>query len=97
MVGKLSKTHQLYFFQTPQVNFIGMDHELVLLAQRIDWKSVEQDYTGYISENVRPVVTAHKMVGLLLLMSLYNLSDERMVVQKRESPYFQHFTGEKVF
>ncbi len=44
MVGKLPKTHQLDFFQTPLVNFIDMDHELVRLTQRIDWESVEQDF-----------------------------------------------------
>ena len=97
MVGKLPKTHQLDFFQTPLVNFIDMDHELVRLTQRIDWESVEQDFAGYFSENGRPGVPVRKMVGLLLLKSLYNLSDERVVSQWRDSPYFQYFTGEKVF
>jgi len=97
MVGKLPKTHQLDFFQTPLVNFIDMDHELVRLAHSINWESVEQDFAGYFSENGRPGVPVRKMVGLLLLKSLYNLSDERVVAQWRENPYFQYFTGEKVF
>lgn len=97
MVGKLPKTHQLDFFQTPLVNFIDMDHELVRLTQRIDWESVEQDFADYFSENGRPGVPVRKMVGLLLLKSLYNLSDERVVAQWRDNPYFQYFTGEKVF
>ncbi len=97
MVGKLPKTHQLDFFQTPLVNFIDMDHELVRLAHSINWESVEQDFAGYFSENGRPGVPVRKMVGLLLLKSLYNLSDERVVAQWRENPYFQYFTGEKIF
>lgn len=97
MVGKLPKTHQLDFFQTPLVNFIDMDHELVQLSHRINWESVEQDFAGYFSENGRPGVPVRKMVGLLLLKSLYNLSDERVVSQWRENPYYQYFTGEKVF
>ena len=97
MVGKLPKTHQLDFFQPPLVNFIDMDHELVRLAHSINWESVEQDFAGYFSENGRPGVPVRKMVGLLLLKSLYNLSDERVVAQWRENPYFQYFTGEKVF
>jgi len=70
---------------------------LVRLTQRIDWESVEQDFAGYFSENGRPGVPVRKMVGLLLLKSLYNLSDERVVAQWGENPYFQYFTGEKVF
>jgi len=42
---------------------------------------VEQDFAGYFSENGRPGVPVRKMVGLLLLKSLYNLSDERVVAQ----------------
>ena len=97
MVGKIPKTHQLDFFQTPLVNFIDMNHELVQLAHNIDWESVEHDFSGYFSERGRPSVPVRKMVGLLLLKSLYNLSDERVVAQWRENPYFQYFTGEKVF
>ena len=97
MVGKIPKTHQLDFFQTPLVNFIDMNHELVQLGHRINWESVEQDFAGYFSENGRPGVPVRKMVGLLLLKSLYNLSDERVVAQWRENPYYQYFTGEKVF
>ncbi len=37
------------------------------------------------------------MVGLLLLKSLYNLSDEMVVARWIENPYYQHFTGEYVF
>jgi len=97
MVGKTPKTHQLDFFQTPLVNFIDMDHELVQLAHSINWEGVEQDFAGYFSENGRPGVPVRKMVGLLLLKSLYNLSDERVVAQWRDNPYYQYFTGEKVF
>ena len=72
MVWKTPKTHQLDFFQTPLVNFIDMEHELVQLIHRIDWESVEQDFADYFSENGRPGVPVHKMVGLLLLKSLCN-------------------------
>ena len=88
MVGKLPQTHQLDFFQTPLVNFIDMDHELVQLAHSINWESVEQDFAGYFSENGRPGVPVRKMVGLLLLKSLYNLSDERVVNRNKKCSDF---------
>ena len=37
------------------------------------------------------------MVGMMLLKSIYNLSDEGVVTRWLENPYMQYFTGEKVF
>jgi IS5 family transposase len=37
------------------------------------------------------------MVGMMLLKSIYNLSDEGVVARWLENPYMQYFTGEKVF
>jgi len=74
-----------------------MDHELVQLAQHIDWDEVENEFKGYFSENGRPGVPIRKMVGLMLLKSLYNLSDENTVARWIENPYYQYFTGEFVF
>jgi len=45
----------------------------------------------------RPGVPIRKMVGLMLLKSLYNLSDENTVARWVENPYYQYFTGEFVF
>lgn len=64
MVGKLPHTHHLDFYQTPLVNFIDMDHELLQLAHSINWESEEKDFAGYFSENVRPGVPVRKMVYL---------------------------------
>lgn len=97
MLGKTPNKHQVTIFQTPLVNFINMDHELVHLAQHIDWGEVENEFKGYFSDNGRPSVPIRKMVGLMLLKSLYNLSDEGTVARWVESPYFQYFTGEYVF
>lgn len=74
-----------------------MDHELVHLAQHIDWDEVENEFKGYFSENGCPSVPVRRMVGLMLLKSLYNLSDEGTVARWVESPYFQFFTVEYVF
>jgi hypothetical protein len=44
MKGKFIKNPQLNAFQIPMVSVINMDHELVILAQRIDWKSVDNEF-----------------------------------------------------
>ena len=38
MIGKTEENPQLNVFRIPLVNVINMKHELVELAQRINWK-----------------------------------------------------------
>jgi len=97
MLGKTQNKHQVTIFQTPQVNFINMYHELVHLAQQIDWVEVENVFKGYFSLNPRPSVPIRNIVGLMLLKNIYNLSDEGTVTRWVESPYFQYYIGEYMF
>ena len=97
MVGKQDKTPQLSIFDTPLKRFINLEHELCILSERIDWDSVEKDFSIYFSEIGRPSVPIRRMVGLLLLKHIYNLSDEAIVDRWIENPYWQYFSGEKVF
>mgnify|MGYP003322611758 CR=1 FL=1 len=98
MIGKTPTEHQMTIFETALESFIDMNHELVLLARRIDWSEVEREFSKYYcKDNGRPSVPARKMVGLMYLKNLYNLSDEGVVARWLENPYMQYFTGEKVF
>jgi len=98
MIGKTPTEHQMTIFETALESFIDMSHELVLLSQRIDWSEVESEFSKYYcKDNGRPSVPARKMVGLMYLKNLYNLSDEGVVARWTENPYMQYFTGEKVF
>lgn len=79
-------------------SFIDMNHELVLLSKQIDWEAVEPEFAEYYCvDNGRPSVPIRTMVGMMLLKSIYNLSDEGVVARWLENPYMQYFTGEKVF
>lgn len=98
MIGKTPTEHQMTIFETALESFIDMSHELVLLSRRIDWSVVESEFSKYYcKDNGRPSVPARKMVGLMYLKNLYNLSDEGVVARWMENPYMQYFTGEKVF
>lgn len=97
MVGKIPKTPQLNIFQTPIKTFINEQHELCILAGKIDWVSIENDFSKYYSNIGRPSVPIRKMVGLILLKRIYNLSDERIVDRWIENPYWQYFCGEVNF
>ena len=85
-------------FEVALESFIDMNHELVLLSRQIDWDEVESEFAAYYcADNGRPSVPIRTMVGMMLLKSLYNLSDEGVVARWLENPYMQYFTGEKVF
>ena len=74
-----------------------MQHELCILAHEIDWESLEKDLSKYYSDIGRPSIPIRKMVGLMLLKRIYNLSDERVVDRWSENPYWQYFCGEVNF
>ncbi|TRX59833.1 IS5 family transposase [Carboxylicivirga sp. M1479] len=97
MVGKQDNTPQLSIFDTPLERFINLKHELCVLSCKIDWTSIEDDFSIYYSEIGRPSVPIRRMIGLLLLKHIYNLSDEAIVDRWIENPYWQYFSGEKVF
>jgi transposase, IS5 family len=87
MKGKNIKNPQLNVFRVPLVSIINMEHELVLLAGRIDWELVDRDFSVYYPELGRPAVPVRKMVGSMLLKQMYNLGDETFVARWIENPY----------
>ena len=98
MIGKTPKEHQMSIFEVALESFIDMNHELVLLSKQIDWEAVESEFAEYYcADNGRLSVPIRKMVGMMLLKNIYNLSDEGVVARWMENPYMQYFTGEKVF
>ncbi len=76
---------------------INMEHELVRLAQTIDWAWIDEQVADCFSENGRPGVPTRFMVGLLLLKQTYRLSDEEVCERWVYDPYFQYFTGAEFF
>ena len=97
MIGKTDNNPQLNVFRIPLVNVINMKHELVELAQRIDWISVEKEFAPYYSDMGRPAIPVRKMVGCMLLKQMYSQSDEAFVDRWIENPYWQYFCGETYF
>jgi IS5 family transposase len=97
MMKKLPRQPQLEMFKVTLVSFIHPEHELCLLAKKIDWDAFEKDFEPLYGTVGRPSVPIRKMVGLLLLKQMYNLGDETVVVRYLENPYWQHFCGEIYF
>lgn len=76
---------------------INMKHELVRLADAVDWDWIDTELAVFYRENGRPAVPTRFMVGLLLLKHVYALSDEGVCARWVHDPYFQYFTGETFF
>jgi IS5 family transposase len=71
--------------------------DLYRLAGVIRWSLLEEAFLEFYSDRGRPALPIRRMVGLLILKQLYNLSDEVVCDRWRENPYMQYFCGETHF
>jgi IS5 family transposase len=86
-----------------QISFLLPDLErqlaprnpLFRLARAIDWSVFEKEFRPLYCTEGRPALPIRRLVGLLMLKSLRNLSDEEVVVFWSENPYAQDFCGER--
>lgn len=72
------------------------DHELILLADRIDWERITDRLIGYYSKKGRKAKNIRLMVGLHILKHRFNLSDEQVVKGLHENVYWMAFCGVKL-
>lgn len=84
-------------FQPQLVDIINPNHPLVRLAQTLDWNQLDATLSSHFSNLGAAALPTRLMVGLLYLQHLHNLSDEMVLEQWLESPYYQHFCGETFF
>ena len=80
-------------FRARLSNIINPRHEVVRLAQMIDWRMFETAFGPLYAEVGRPGLPTRLMVGLHLLKHVLNLSDEVVCARWVENPYYQHFCG----
>jgi len=97
MLGKLPDRNQCEIFRTRLADLINPQHELALLADKIDWRYFENEFKPYYSDKGAPSVPIRTMVGCLLLKHLYNLGDERVPEYWVRDVYFQYFCGSVFF
>ncbi len=76
---------------------INMKHELVVLADKIDWTWLDGELADCFSSHGRPAEPVRFMLGMFLLKHTYALSDEQVWERWVQDPYFQYFTGEEFF
>ena len=88
---------QMQFLLPDLATMLDARQPLYRLAQTIDWTQFESAFAPLYKDEGRPALPIRRLVGLLLLKQLPNLSDERVVEQWTLNPYFQFFCGEREF
>jgi IS5 family transposase len=97
MKGKSPNQNQRNLFRPVLKDIINLNHELVILANQIDWKDFEDSFSPLYSHTGQPGMPIRMMVGLLLLKRIYDKGDETIMEQWLQNPYYQYFCGEAEF
>jgi len=96
MLSKKQSTSQIGFYSTFEEQ-LSHAHPLYILANKINWEIFEEAFAKLYSEEGRPAKPIRRMVSLLMLKHIRNISDESVVEQWSENCYYQYFSGEKIF
>lgn len=88
-------TEDLFRSRLDQI--INLRHELVRLAERIDWRYLDEQAAPFYAEEGRPGIATRLMVVLHLLKHMFALSDAEVCERWVYDPYFQYFCGEVYF
>jgi IS5 family transposase len=92
-----SREKQGHLLYQDLLKMLNPKEPLLLLAKIIPWERFEQDFAALYSHLGRPAMPIRLMVGLLLLKQIKNLSDERVVEDWMQNPYYQAFCGMDYF
>ncbi|MFT4435088.1 IS5 family transposase [Caballeronia sp. 15715] len=94
-MGPKPRVTERDFFRQPLLEQINLKHPLVRLAELIDWARLGSTMSeSFVSRAGRPATSPRLIAGLLYLQHAFDLSDEEVVRQWVENPYWQVFTGE---
>ena len=70
----------------------------IRLSEAINWSIFESGFSPYYSADQGcPAIPIRRMVGLLILKALEDLSDESVVLAYKRNPYYQVFCGAREF
>ena len=75
-------------------DMLDLNHPLCKLADRINWEVFIKKFSSlYCQNNGRPPKSIRLMTGLVILKHIRDVSDESVVEQWKENPYYQYFCG----
>lgn len=94
MKPKKISSEQSELFINRLSNQLNPKDPLFILAGQINWSSFEEAFGAhYAAGPGQPPKPIRLMVGLMMLQHMYGLSDEQVVQQWVQNPYWQYFCG----
>lgn len=84
-------------FRSRLDSIINPHHELVRLANAIEWSRFDGAFGERYGDKGRPALPTRLMVGLNILKYMHGLSDPEVCARWVENPYYQFFCGEIFF
>ena len=97
---RFEKEKQISFtdFNQPQGLYMNPENRWVRKAAMIPWETIEIEYAKlFPSHTGMPAKPLRMALGSLLIQIEYGFSDEELVEQIRENPYYQYFIGLPAF
>ena len=87
-------TTQSNLFMNRLSNQLNPKDPLFIMASEVDWSFFEDAFSSHYSDGPgQPPKPVRLMVGLMLLQHMHGLSDEQVVHQWVQNPYWQYFCG----
>ena len=98
MLKKSPEKKQTRFLYNGLAEMLNPQNSLYQLSNKIPWEIFEREFSRlYRKDFGRPGKAIRLMVSLLLLKQMHELSDETVLQQWVQNPYWQYFSGEKEF
>lgn len=97
MVGQNREKNQQSLFSPGLKVMLNPKNPLYQLSGQIDWAFFEEEFEKFYIDFGRPSKPIRLMVSLLILKQVYSLSDERVVEEWVQNPYYQYFSGMETF
>ena len=88
---------QMELFKVELMRIVNTSHEMVKLADTIDWANFERTFASMWQDKGRPAIDTRVMVSLHYLKYTYDLSDEQVVESWLQNPYWQYLIGMRYF
>ena len=96
MKSNKKTTQQSNFLKLWLSTILNPSHELIKLGNSINWKSLENQFEVlFVEDKGAPAKSVRLVIGLMMLQHMYDFSDEGVVLQWVENPYWQFFYGEE--
>jgi transposase, IS5 family len=88
---------QSHLFNPLLKDIVNKSHALVLLADSICWSEFDEDLSTCFADTGRESLPGRLMLGLHYLKYTYDMSDEAVLEEWLENPYWQYFCGGTYF